>query len=375
MSRIYLPWNASKARQRDAERARQNRAEIVRELSWGRVSRRELIKWGLFTGAGTLASIKGLSPFVPSASASGNNIPTGAPRSPLFSAKAFSQPMPRFDVLPRNPLSCLTPAPQAEANQTPMAVDPMLGGGFGPCEGRPPGSVWAHQRWGDFPPAVCVEATQAPATTNYGYNPQVASSLNSGIDPSHGLPLRFHPKLPTQNANNVWTFNGTVPPKLVQGRYGEPLLFRHHNGLPWDVRDNAGFGRHTISTHEHHGHHGAENDGFTGAFFFPGQFYDYHWPIVLAGHFSMNTQATDRMASTPDGSGGLINVPGDWHETMSTHWFHDHMFSFTSQNVYKGNAAMFNLYSGLDRGNEDIDDGVNLRLPSGSAKDWGNLDC
>ena len=59
---------------------------------------------------------------------------------------------------------------------------------------------------------------------------------------------------------------------------------------------------------------------------------------------------------------------------MSTHWFHDHMFSFTSQNVYKGNAAMFNLYSGLDRGNESIVDGVNLQLPSGSAKDWGNLD-
>ncbi len=29
------------------------------------------------------------------------------------------------------------------------------------------------------------------------------------------------------------------------------------------------------------------------------------------------------------------------------------MFSFTAQNVYKGNAAMLNLYSGLDRGNED----------------------
>jgi manganese oxidase len=95
---------------------------------------------------------------------------------------------------------------------------------------------------------------------------------------------------------------------------------------------------------------------------------------VLAGHYSMNTGATDRMASSPDGSGGLNYVPGDWHETMSTHWFHDHMFSFTAQNVYKGNAAMFNIYSGLDRGNEDIDDGVNLRLPSGSAKDWGNLD-
>ena len=53
MSRIYLPWNASKARQRDAERARQHRAEIVRELSWGRVSRRDLIKFGLFTTAKT----------------------------------------------------------------------------------------------------------------------------------------------------------------------------------------------------------------------------------------------------------------------------------------------------------------------------------
>ena len=59
---------------------------------------------------------------------------------------------------------------------------------------------------------------------------------------------------------------------------------------------------------------------------------------------------------------------------MSTHWFHDHMFSFTSQNVYKGNAAMFNIYSGLDRGNEAINDGVNLRLPSGTLNDFGNLD-
>jgi len=370
MSRIYLPWNASKARQRDAERARQNRAEIVRELSWGRVSRRDLIKMGLFTGAGMLAPIGGLNPFVGSASA---DVPA-FPRSPLFGAKPFAQPMPRFDVLARNPLSCLTPSPQAQANETLMPVDSMLGGGFGPVEGRPPGPVWAHQRWSEYVPGACVEATQAPATTNYRYNPQVASSLNSGIDPTHGMPLRFHPKLPNQNPSSVWTFDGTIPPKLVQARYGEPILFRHHNGLPVDVRQNGGFGRHTISTHEHNGHHGAENDGFTGAFFFPNQYYDYHWPVVLAGHYSVNTAATDRMASSPDGSGGLTNVPGDWHETMSSHWFHDHMFSFTAQNVYKGNAAMFNIYSGLDRGNEDIDDGVNLRLPSGSAKDWGNLD-
>ena len=374
MSRIYLPSNASKARQRDAERARQNRAEIVRELSWGRVSRRDLIKWGLFTSAGLLAPIGGLNPFVGSASAAGVDAVAGVPRSPMFSAKPFTQPMPRFDVLPRAPLSCLAQAPQGQANETLIPVDPALGGGWGPMEGRPPGSVWAHQRWSEHYPNVCVEATQAPATTNYRYDPQVASNLNSGIDASRGLPVRFHPKLPIQHPNSLWTFNGTIPPKLLQTRYGEPILFRHHNGLPADVTQNGGFGRHTITTHEHNGHHGAENDGFAGAFFFPNQYYDYHWPVVLAGHYSMNTAATDRMASSPDGSGGLTNVPGDWHETMSTHWFHDHMFSFTSQNVYKGNAAMMNIYSGLDRGNESINDGVNLRLPSGSAKDWGNLD-
>jgi FtsP/CotA-like multicopper oxidase with cupredoxin domain len=330
-----------------------------------------LIKLGLITGAGMLAPIRGLNPFVSDAWA---QIPTGTPPSPLFGVQPFTQPMLRFDVIPRNPVSTLNPVPTAEANQTQQPVDPALGGGTGPIEGRPPGPVWAHQRFAQFPPRVAIEMTQAQATTNFTYRPEVPARLNNGVDPSAPIPVRFHPQLPTQNPNTVWTFNGTVPPKLVQARYGEPLLFRHHNGLPADVTQNNGFGRHTITTHEHNGHHGAENDGFTAAFFFPNQFYDYHWPIVLAGIFSVNTAATDPRASTPNGSGGLINVPGDWRETMSTHWFHDHMFSFTAQNVYKGNAAMFNIYSGLDRGNEAINDGVNLRLPSGTTKDFGNLD-
>src|SRR5499427_4240089 len=369
---IFLPRNASKARLRDAERARRNRAEIVRELSWGRVTRRDLLKWGLFSAAGALAPKGGLSPFV---SMSGQVFgPTGAPPSPLFGCQPFSQPMPRFDVLPRQPIACANPFPTAMANQTQMPVDPLLGGGTGPIEGRPPGAVWAHQRFDEHAPAVYVTATQRGATTNYQYDPGVPGSLNSGMGYGTTLPCKFHPGMPVQSANSVWTFNGTIPPKLVQARYAEPIIFRHYNGLPADVTQNGGFGRHTISTHEHNGHHGAENDGFTGAYFFPGQFYDYHWPVVLAGHYSFNSQASDIMASTPDGSGGLIKVPGDWHETMSTHWFHDHMFSFTAQNVYKGNAAMFNIYSGLDRGNEAIADGVNLRLPSGTAKDWGNLD-
>jgi FtsP/CotA-like multicopper oxidase with cupredoxin domain len=253
-------------------------------------------------------------------------------------------------------------------------VDPALGGGTGPIEGRPPGPIWAHQGFTRFPPRVAVEVITEGAKVNNSYNPGVSPSLNSGIDPANPIRPRFHPNLPDQGPLAVWTYNGTFPPKLVIGRYGEPILFREHNKLPVDSRQNGGFGSNSITTHEHNGHHGAENDGFTGAFFFPNQFYDYHWPIVLAGFRSINTGATDPKAATPDDAGGKVNIAGDWRETMSSHWFHDHRFGFTSQNVYKGRAGMFNIYSALDRGNEAIDDGVNLRLPSGTAKSWGNLD-
>jgi FtsP/CotA-like multicopper oxidase with cupredoxin domain len=306
--------------------------------------------------------------------AAADSVPTGLPASPTFGITKFSQPLPRFDVLRSQPVSSLVPAPTAEANTTQQPVDPALGGGFGPVEGRPPGPIWAHQDFTRFPPKVAYDVTMEGAKVNNTYNPGVPASLNSGINPANPVRPTFHPGLPDQGPLAAWTFNGTFPPKLVLGRYAEPILFREHNKLPVDPKANGGFGLHSISTHEHNGHHGAENDGFTGAFFFPNQFYDYHWPIVLGGFRSINTGATDPRAATPDDAGGKVNVAGDWHETMSTHWFHDHMFSFTSQNVYKGMAAMFNIYSAIDRGNEAINDGVNLRLPSGSAKSFGNLD-
>jgi manganese oxidase len=375
---FFLSEHSSRKRLRDAQNARNNRAEILKAYSTGHVSRRDLIKMGVITSAGLLAPIGGLNPFIPAARAdcASNNIPTGMCPSPLFGVQRFSTPMPRFDVF--QPVTSLSPAPTALSNQTLQPVDPLLVNGqtglTGPIEGRPPGAIWAHQQFAAFPPQVLYDISQAQATTNTTYHPQVASNFNSGIDPTQPIPLKFHPQFPTQNPNSVWTFNGTIPPKLMISKYAQPALIRHHNRLPADVNANNGFGRHTISTHEHNGHHGAENDGFTGAYFFPNQFYDYHWPWVLAGYTTFNTTAQDKHASTPNGSGGLTNIPGDWHETMSTHWFHDHMFSFTSQNVYKGNAAMNNIYSGLDRGNESINDGVNLQLPSGTAKDFGNLE-
>lgn len=380
---IFLT-NASKRRLREAERAKANRLEIVRALSHGQVTRRELIKWGLFTAGGALAMKQGLNPFANSAYAA---IPTGLTPSPLDLgngiAQEFSQPMPRFDVLERKPYNSViwtadNPLPTAESNQTQIPVRDAFQNipgvvRTGPMEGRPPGPDWAHKGWDSHPAKILVEAWQRGARDNTVYNPAVAPQFNSGIN-SPNVEFRFHPFLPKQAFDAAWTFNGTIPPKLVQGMYGEPILFRHHNDLPDDVRLNRGFGRHTISTHEHNGHHGHESDGFTGAFYYPGQYYDYHWPITLAGFRTINPLATDSKAAGVDANGNKYNVPGDWHETMSTHWFHDHMFSFTSQNVYKGNAAMFNIYSAIDRGNEGVADGINLQLPSGTAKPWGNLE-
>jgi len=384
---FWLSPNSDPRRLRDAENARKNRGEIIKGLSHGQISRRDLVRWGLFTTAGMMAPIGGLNPFVKPLHAqsfgggfggSCGQIPTGLPPSPTFGVQAFTQQMPRFDVLARNAVSTLNPAPQAQANTTQQPVDPQLVGGqtglTGPIEGRPPGANWAHQGFAQFPPQVAIEVTTKPATTNTTYNPGVTSDLNSGINPTTPIPPQFHPSFPIQNSNRVWTFNGTFPPKLMQVRYGEPVLFRHHNGLTTDITNNGGFGRFTLTTHEHNAHHGAENDGFTGAYFWPNQFYDYHYPWVLAGFTSINTGATDPRAGGPADNGGINKVAGDWHETMSTHWFHDHMFTFTDQNVYKCNAGMNNIYSSLDRGNESINDGTNLRLPSGTSKSWGNLD-
>jgi len=286
-----------------------------------------------------------------------------------------------------------------------------------PAEGRPPGKGWAHQRWNEFQPQTFCTTAQAGARDNGGfrddrqlhayaagefapgglyhrvYDPDGAhGNGNEIVGTTAGVEIRFHPDLPIQDHKALWTFDGTFPPKLAVARYGEAMLMRHYNALPIDVAANRGFGLHTLTTHEHNGHNPAESDGFTNAFFFPGQFYDYRWPMQLAGYDTINTTASDPRAAYPCAPGetlfvhdddegvktcdanGRIQIRGDWRETMSTHWFHDHMLDFTAPNVYKGNAAMYNFYSALDRGNEGHVDGVNLRLPSGTALPWGNRD-
>jgi FtsP/CotA-like multicopper oxidase with cupredoxin domain len=377
------------------------------------------------------------------------DIPTGAPPSPLFGAQPFTQQMLLFEELGLRkiptvqcptctpfpaPLDCesspvspdldaflsqaLNPLPTLEAdiglpNPWATRISQCLGRTVtGVLEGRPPGANFGHQRFQEFFPQVTTQSAQAGARANrglrdheqsHGYNEGEFgpgglyhnTTGNPGFDgTTKGIAVRFHPNFPVQEPNSVWTFDGTLPPKLIEGRLGDPILFRHYDALPIDTTANNGFGLHTLTTHLHNGHNGGESDGYPAAFFFPGEFYDYHWPMILAGHDRINTSAADPRAGAPDGNGGIRNVRGDYRETMSTHWFHDHMLDFTAQNVYKGNVGMFNIYSSIDRGREPVSahqaqgdpltpgyscnyanpKNVNLCLPSGSGLDFGNRD-
>ena len=216
------------------------------------------------------------------------------------------------------------------------------------------------------------------------------SDIPNTLGTTKGIDPRFHPKMPLQNHKSLWTFDGTFPPKLLMVRYGQPILMRHYNALPIDPSANGGFGLHTISTHEHNGHSPPKATAspmrtssrpvlrlpLAGAV---GRLRHHQHPRrrpagglpVLTGRDLVRQRRLPGLKTCQNGS---IKIRGDWRETMSTHWFHDHMLDFTAQNVYKGNAVMMNYYSALDRGNEALQDGVNLRFPSGSAMPWGNRD-
>ncbi|HEX5868291.1 MAG TPA: copper oxidase, partial [Beijerinckiaceae bacterium] len=163
---MYLPLDASKARVREAENARRNRLEIVKALSHGQISRRDLFKWGLFTTTGMIAAKNGLSVYAPSAY---GQVPTGTPRSPLGTAVKFNIPLNRPLVQTPYPLvhdgngNARWKGPGNQDLPELMAkkfswhnefsanpgdsryVNPVTGNG--PVEGRPPGEFFAHQRW------------------------------------------------------------------------------------------------------------------------------------------------------------------------------------------------------------------------------------
>jgi FtsP/CotA-like multicopper oxidase with cupredoxin domain len=382
-----------------------------------------------------LLNQNGLSPFAKSAFA---DIPTGTPLSPVGHnpAEAFKTPLLRLNNLEHHTLDRvgtgdatklqwtsgldnqglipLSPGEQFSSRvsndvkithkvnlvreggvQTRAWPEPGL---LGPAEGRPPGEYFSHQRWDEL-----------VNKQNFAPKGAVMSHGQIGAGVSYNLAAGW----PEQNPNAVWTFGegrfveggfnavgGLTFPNLLQARYGEPLIFRNYNNLPFDPAENGGFGRNEPTTHNHNGHNGAESDGAGNAHFFPGEYYDYLYSTMLARRDeglkmsdgrdldkTMGIKRGDARASGPTDNGDIALVPGDFREIQGTLWFHDHRISFTSENVHKGYAALMEYFSGPDRGyerpglsttphNGKSAEDVNFRLPSGwrNGKTWGNRD-
>ena len=199
-----------------------------------RSARTRLFGTGAIFAAGALVATSGLGIFAPNALASGGssgsggsttsgsggtNIPTGARRA----RSSGCCPSPRrchgSTCWRAMPVSSLDPAPTEEANTTQQLLDPRPRRRSLPATPDPSRAVLrgpcGRTRTSRSAAQVAVEASQEGAKANALYNPAVAASYNCGIDPLASMPPQFHPGLPVQSPNSVWTFNGTIPPKLA----------------------------------------------------------------------------------------------------------------------------------------------------------------
>ncbi|MFL6254426.1 MAG: multicopper oxidase family protein [Pyrinomonadaceae bacterium] len=290
------------------DRTREKRSEIAaknrRELIAEGFKRRDLLKMGLLTSAGMLIPKAGLSARpLTSAGFIYDDTPQSRPTTP------FVEDMPRLVEKPffTSAASLTGPAPQ---------VTPNTAAG----ESR----TVNHQILAGQPPQKYYEIHQK------------------------AFQAKSHPEF--SQPSTLWGYDGIFPGPLFKAYYGEPMLVRHWNDLPPDGQ-NGGFGLNSTTTHLHNGHTPQESDGHPCFFNDRTHFYDHHYPNVLAGFQS--THPTLNAAG----------IPGDLKESMHTLWYHDHRFDYTSQNVYKGLAGMFNLFhknGQFDGGDENS----GFRLPS-----------
>jgi FtsP/CotA-like multicopper oxidase with cupredoxin domain len=294
---------------REREKLTAKYMKEIRDADKAKLSVREYLREGLVSGAAGLLALQGMRNFRPYwAHASHDR--DGLTGSSLGTQFAISPPNTPFqDALPIPPtlsLKTLNPAPTKSANV---------------AAGEAPRAD--HQKWDQFLPQKTYELEEVAVSEN------------------------FYPAVDGVPASTTWrlrdTVNGNVSP-LVRANYQEPIVIRIWNRLP---TDNGGFGINQVTTHLHNGHTASESDGSPVDFYDAGKFKDYHYVNMRAGFAS--TQAP----------------LGDTHETMSSLWFHDHRFDFTAQNVYKGLASFYLLFS-ADQNQDTGDETTGFRLPSGA---------
>ena len=333
-------------------------------------ARRDLLKLGATAGAGAAAATLGGGALLAPRSGNAQVVPPPAPVvvSPWNLAWAFVQPMPIPGVC--QPTTTMKgPPPQ---NQ-PWSRDFVTANGLQAYVRNNPGHGGqneeyyearqeVHQRWAEFGNVDPV----------YENGNLVSQGVFNGK--KYELECRetdwsFYPPAASGQVapSKVWIYhdlNSSAAGILrINARYGEPALVRLHNSCPVD---NRGFGIDNCTMHLHNAHNPPESDGGPLRWSISGEFFDYWYPNVRAGFASTHKNGTTYIG--PDKV--ARQCPGDYKETQSTLWFHDHRMDFTAQNVYKGMASFYTLFSddiNLDTGKGDSSKLAErgLGLPSG----------
>lgn len=286
--------------------SQRNRQEIIH----AKLSRREMVRLGLLTSAGTLVGKSGLSSRA-LAQSTGQTTPASPPTFP------WTQQLPILQAkVPMDPHNFKYGAPDGTTpiDGATKRINHQL------CSYDANTGVWG----GKFPPKKFYELTVKPGSNKFDKN--------------------YAP-------STIWGFDGVYPGGRINARYGEPVMVRFNNELP-SKASHVGFGIPEISTHLHNGHTPSESDGNPVNFFNsindpnpvnPFGFKDQHYPNVYAGYTARN------------------DLVGDPAEAMGSLWFHDHHLDFTAQNVVKGLVGVYTLFDDKDTGDET----TGLHLPSG----------
>jgi FtsP/CotA-like multicopper oxidase with cupredoxin domain len=322
----------------------------VNDIQEAGLTRRELFKMGLTAGVGGLTAIGGGS-FLPNlaeaASGSGSSGSTSIISPPCNNP--WSDPLP----IPKTPVDVGNfkgPIPdKGQCLETHNLWNPG-NGPIGAIEAFTEARTEEHQRWDELGGlAACTKYELMAKEIDWNfYSDSYDRSLLSKV----WTYVDMNPDSKGDYATGVLRF---------KAQYGKPVLMRMYNGLPKNGRDTQGFGISQCSPHLHNAHNPPESDGGPMRFFDSGKWYDYWYPNVRAGFASTHKTGTIRYdAANPQG----LSCPGDWKETQSTLWFHDHRFDFTAQNVYKGLASFYTLFS-KDINLDTDDETTGLRLPSG----------
>jgi FtsP/CotA-like multicopper oxidase with cupredoxin domain len=312
----------------------------VRDIQASGLTRRELFKMGLTAGLGGLTAIGGRN-FLPNLAEADSGSSTSIISPPC--TMPWSDPLP----IPKTPVAVgAFQGPGADKGQCQEKYtlwNPGKGdlGGF---EDFTEARTEEHQRWdelGGLDACTKYELMAREIDWNF-YSSAEYPSFNSKV----WTYVDMNPDSDGEFATGVLRF---------KAQYGSPVLMRMYNGLPKDGRDTQGFGINQCSPHLHNAHNPPESDGSPLRFWDSGKWYDFWYPNIRAGFASTHKNGTYR--------NGLW-CPGDWQETQSTLWFHDHRFDFTAQNVYKGLASFYTLFS-RDINLDTDDETTGLRLPSG----------